>query len=103
MGLVNICDFYCLADFELSTVCVFKSHDEAEERGLTRTVGADYADNAVGRQHEVEVGEECLVIICLGYVLRLDYLVAESRTVGYEYLQFLLALFLVFVEQSVVA
>ena len=101
--LVDVGDLNCLSDFKLTFILLLQSHDEAEESGLARTVGTDHAYDAVGRQHEVEVVEEYAVVVCLGKVMRFDHLVAETRTIGDEDLQFLLPLLLVLVEESVVA
>ena len=74
--LVHVGHFHGLAHLELALVGLLQAHDKAEECRLSRTVRADDAHDAVGRKHEVEVVEEQLVTIGLGYVLGLDDLVA---------------------------
>ena len=101
--LVYVGHFYCLSNLKFTTVLLFKTHYELEQGGLSCSVGAYHAYYAVGRKHEVEVGEEGLVAVGLGKVFGFYHLVAEARAVGDEYLQLLLSLLLVFVEEPVVA
>ena len=103
MRLVHVSYLDGFADVERASVLLFLPHYEAEEGGLTGSVGADDAHDAVGREHEVEVVEEYLPAEGFLHAHSLDYLVAEARPVGDEDFQLLLALFLVFVEQAVVA
>ena len=100
--LVDVADADGLADGKLAAVDRFLAHDHAEEGGLTGAVGADDAHNAVGRKHEVEVVEKESVAESLGYVLRLDHLVAEARAVGDEDFELRLALLLILVEEGFV-
>ena len=103
MVLVDVGNLHRLAHFKGTLVGVFQSHDEFEEGSFSGTVRTDHADNAVRRQHEVEVVKQHLVAERLRHVLSLDNLVSEARTVGDEDFEFLLAFLLVLVEQSVVA
>ena len=79
-----------------------QAHDEAEEGCLARTVGADDAHDAVGRQHEVEVLEEHLVAESLGHMHGFEHLVAQTWTIRDEDLELLLAFLLLLVEHLVV-
>ena len=100
--LVDVADADGLADGKLAAVDRFLTHDHAEEGGLTGAVGADDAHDAVGRKHEVEVVEKKSVAESLGYVLRLDHLVAKARAVGDEDFELRLALLLILVEEGFV-
>ena len=102
MLLIDIGQAHGLADLEAATIDLLQSHDQAEERGLARTVGAYHADNAVGGQREVEVAEEHLVAEGLRHMLRLDDLVTQARTVGDEDLELLLLLLLLLAEHLLV-
>jgi len=100
--LVYVGQFHGLAHLECAAVGLLEAHDEAEEGGLACAVRADNAHDAVGRKHEVEVGKEHLLAESLAHMQGLDDLVAQSRTVGDEYFEFLLALLLLLVEHLVV-
>ena len=63
----------------------------------------DNAHDAVGRQLEVETFEQKFFAESLAQALGLNYFLPQTRTVGDEYLQTFFFLFLVFVEQFVVA
>ena len=102
VGLVDVCDFYGLSDFEGTCVGLHLVHYEAEECGLSGAVGADHSYLAVGGQGEVEAGEEGFLSEGLGEAVGFDDFVAEAGAVGDEYLEAFLALFLVFVEELVV-
>ena len=80
--LVDVAEFDGFAEFKRSVVGRVESHDEAEQRGLTGTVGTDHADDAVRGQHEVEVGEQHLFAEGFLHMLGFNHLVAETRTVG---------------------
>ena len=102
MLLVYIGQLYSLADFECSVVRSLKSHDEAEECCLACTVRAYHAYDAIGREHEVKVLEQHFLSESLCDMLCIEHLVAETWSVGDEYLKFLLTLFLLLVEHCVV-
>ena len=101
--LVDIAESDRLANVELPGIGLFQAHDESEERRLTRSVRTNNAHNAVGRQHKVEVAEEHLLAKSLCHMLRFNHLVAQTRSVGNEYFELLLLLFLLFVEHRLVA
>ena len=103
MLLVDVAQFDGFAHFKLAAIGLFESHDEAEERGLAGAVGSNHTDNAVGGQHEVEVGEKHFVAEGFLHVLRFDDLIAQTRSVGNVDFEVLLLFLLVFVEQAVVA
>ena len=69
----------------------------SRKSSLAGSVRTYDTNDAVRRKHEVEVVEQNFLAERLPHVLRLYYLVAETRTVGDEYLQFLLALLLLLV------
>ena len=102
MLLVNVSYLYRLAYLKRTLVNLFKTHDKAEQSGLTRTVGAYDTHDAVWRQREVQVIKQQLVSECLSNSMSLDDLVAQTRSVWDEYLQFLLLLLYVLVHQFVV-
>ena len=54
-GLVHVAQLDRLADGEGAGVRLFLAGDHAEQRGLAGAVGADDADDAAGRQLEVQV------------------------------------------------
>ena len=56
--------------------------EHLEQRRFTGAVGADHADDATGRQGEVEPVDQLLVAHVLLQTFDLDHLVAEARTVG---------------------
>ena len=102
MLLIHVGELHGLTHLEGSLIGLVEAHDETEEGGLTRTVGADNTYNAVGRKHEIEVLIEQLVAECLGHALCLDHLVTQAGTVGDKDLEFLFALFLVLVQEFVI-
>src|SRR5699024_11927472 len=65
----------------LPIFCLFQSHDKAEKRGLTGTVGADDTHDAVGWKHEVEVVEQQFVAERLCHLLGFNHLVAQTGAV----------------------
>ena len=97
MLLIDIGELHGLTHSKRTSIRLFQSHDQAEERGLTRTVRTNHAHDAIRWQHEIQVGEERLLRIRLRNMLRLNDLVTKTRTIGdidFEFL-FLLLLFLV--------
>ena len=87
MLLVHVCELDGLTDGYRAAVGLLYAHDEAEEGGLARSVGADDTDDAGGRQGECQMLEEELVAVGLGYVVELYDLVAQTGTVGDVYLE----------------
>ena len=61
MLLIDIGEFHRLAHRERAGIGLFQAHNESEQGGLTGTVRANNSHDAVGRQHEVEVGEQRLL------------------------------------------
>ena len=102
MLLVYIRQFHRLTYFKLPCVDALQAHDEAEKCGLSCTVRTYDTHNAVWREHEIEVGEECFLAERLRYVLCLDDLVAQSWSVRDKYLEFLLTFFLFLIEHCIV-
>ena len=100
--LIDVGELDSLSHLECSSVSLLQSHDKAEEGCLTGSVGTDDAHDTVGRKIEVEVAEEHLLAERLLHMLCLDNLVAKARTIGDEYLEFLLALLLLLVEHLLV-
>ena len=95
MLLVDVCQFDCLADGNITIVRLFKSHDKTEKRSLAGTVRTDYTDNAGRRKNERKMLEQKLVAISLRNIIELDDLVSELRTIrniDFEISLFLLAI-----------
>ena len=63
----------------VARVGLLLADDHAEERRLARAVGADDADDAAGRQDEVQVVDQQVVAVALAQALGLDHQVAEAR------------------------
>ena len=76
MRLVGITDCHGFTHFESSLVDAFHAHDHLEQGGFTGPVRTDHADDAVRRQHEVEIVKQQFAAECLCHVLGFDYLVA---------------------------
>ena len=102
MLLVNICNLNCLTYLKRSGIDFLQAHNQTEQSGFTRTVRADDTDNAVWRKREVQVIKQQFVAERLCYVMGLNDLVAQTRTVGDEYLKFLLLGLNVLIHQFVV-
>ena len=100
--MIDIPHLHGLANFKVAAVRLFESHDEAEQRGFPRTVRSDDPHDAVGRQVEVEIVEKQLVAEGLAHMASLDDVVAQTRSVGDENLQFFLLLLHILIEQFVV-
>src|SRR5690606_21121922 len=78
--LVDGGDLDGVADGDGAAVGRLLADDDLERRGLAHTVGADDADDAVGRQGEGQVLDEDAVAEPLGEVLDLDHGAAQART-----------------------
>ena len=102
MLLVNVGKLHRFTDVERTGISLLQTHNQPEERGLTGTIGTNHPDNTIWRQDKVKVLEEFFLRIRLRYMLCHDDLVAQTRTVGNEYLQFLLLLFLFLVKHRLV-
>ena len=100
--LVNISQLHGLTHLECAAICLIQAHNEAEEGSLAGSVRTDHTYDAVRRKHEVEVVEENLFAERLLYMLSLNHLVAQARTVRDEDFQLLLALLLLLVEHLLV-
>ena len=100
--LVDVAYLDCLADLEGACVGLLQSHDEAEERRLAAAVGAYDAHDAGRRQGEGEVFVEQLVAVGFADTIHLQHFITEPRAIRNKYLEVLLLLFDVFVEESVV-
>ena len=98
MLLVHVGQFHRFAARKGAVVGLVEAHDEAEQGGFAHAVRTNDADDAGGRQGEVEVGVEHLVAERLGHVLGLDNLVAQARAVGDEDFEVLLLFLLILVE-----
>ena len=98
MLLVHVGHLYGFPYLELALVCLFQSHDKAEKRGLTGTVGADDTHDAVGWKHEVEVVEQQFVAERLCHLLGFNHLVAQTGAVRDKDFQLLFLLFHVLVQ-----
>ena len=103
VSLIDISHFDCLADVERSGVGFFLPHDQTEQRCLAGAVGTDHSDDACRRQCKVKIFEKLFLAEGFGESVCLDHLVAQTGTVGYEYFETLFLLFLIFVEQTVIA
>lgn len=100
--LIHIGGHHGLTHLECSFIRMFHPLDQAEEGGLTCTIGTYDTHDAVGGEHEVEVVEQQLVAECLGHVLCFNHLVTEAGTIGDEDLQLLFPFLLILVEQLLV-
>ena len=100
--LVHIGQLHGRPHAERSARRRLQPHDHPEEGGLARTVGSDHAHDAGGRQRELQMLVQHPVAERLRHVVRLDHHVAQTRTVGYEYFEFLLFLLGVLVHHLVV-
>ena len=102
MLLIDIAQFHGLTHLKGTGVGLLHAHDQTEECGLSCTIGADDTNDAIRRQHEVQVGEQLLLGIRLRHAMCLDYLITQTGTIGDEYLELLLFLFLLLVEHLIV-
>ena len=77
--LVDVRNLDGLAHLELARSQRLQTHNRLEQRGLTDTVGADDAHDAVARQGERKVIDEHAAIELLVQVMGLEHLVAQTR------------------------
>ena len=80
--LVDVRDLDGLAHLELARSQRLQAHDGLEQRGLTDTVGADDAHDAVARQGERKVVDEHATVEFLVQVMGLEHLVTQTRSNG---------------------
>ena len=78
-SLVDVADLDGLADRQLTAVERLQTDDRLKQRGLTDTVGADDAHDAVARQREGQAGDERAIAKALLEILGLDDHVAQAR------------------------
>ena len=76
--LVHEGHLHGLANDDFTAVRLFLAGDQLEQRGLTRTVGADDADDGAGRDVHVELVDQHTVAKTLADVLELDHLAAQA-------------------------
>ncbi len=81
-GLIDIAEFDRVAVFDRAFVGGFLSGQHLEQRGFTRAVGADHADDAARRQREGQIFDQQLVAHVLFKSVHLDHLRSKARTVG---------------------
>ena len=103
MLLIHVSQLNRLSNLKRTAVSMFQSHNHAEKRSLARTVRTDNTHDAVRRKHEVQVLEQHLLAESLLHMLRLNHLVAKTRTVRDEYLQLLLTFLLLLTEHLLVS
>ena len=77
--LVDVRNLDGLAHLELARSQRLQTHNRLEQRGLTDTVGADDAHDAVARQGERKVIDEHAAIELLVQMMGLEHLVAQTR------------------------
>ena len=77
--LINVANLDGLAHLELARSQRLQTHNRLEQRGLTDTVGADHAHDAVARQGERKVIDEHATVELLVQVMGLEHLVAQTR------------------------
>ncbi len=78
--LVDVGELDRVADLETARIGLLLAGDHAEQGGLAGAVGADHADDAAGRQHEVHLLVEQPVAVALGDIPGLDDDAAEPRS-----------------------
>ena len=100
--LIDITQFDRLTHGEGSCIGLLQTHDQTEQRGLSRTVRTNDTYNAIWRQHEIKVAEQRLLGIGFCHMLGLDHLIAQTRTVGDEDLKLLLLLLLLFIQHHLI-
>src|SRR3546814_17554309 len=67
----------CSSDLDLAAVGLCLAGDGLEQGRFAGTVRPDHADDAAGRQVEIEILEQQFVAVSLGQPLGLDDVVAE--------------------------
>ena len=78
-GLIDMAQPDGLADPQGARIGGLGARDHPEQGGLARAVRADHADDAAGRQVEVETVDQQAVAVALGQPLGLDHHIAEAR------------------------
>ena len=79
-ALVDVAELHRLAEPQRAGVRLFRAGDHPEQRRLAGAVRADDADDAAGRQREVEVVDQQLIAVRLAQAAGFDDDVAEART-----------------------
>src|SRR5215472_5599992 len=80
--LVDIAELDRIADAQGAAIDLLLAHDHAEEGRLAGTVGADDADDAAGRQAEIEIVDQEPFAEGLAQMLGGDHEVAQPRARG---------------------
>src|SRR5262249_47608552 len=76
--LVDVREFHRGAEAQLARVRFLEAGHHAEQRGLAGAVRSDDADDAAGRQIEVQVVDQQAVAVRLAQTLGFDHEVAEA-------------------------
>src|ERR1019366_3286027 len=90
--LIDVRDLDRGTDLHFAGIRLFFSGDQFEQRGFTRAVRADDADDRAGRHLEAEVVDQQAVTIRFAHTFEFDDLIAESLADRDEYLLRLVAL-----------
>ena len=75
--LIDVAEFDRVADAKNALVGLFQAHDHAEQRRFADAVGADHADDAAGRQPEVQIFDQQPIAVAFEDVLGLDDQIAQ--------------------------
>ena len=81
-ALIDVAELDRRADPEFALVGLFLAHEHPQQRRLAGAVGADDADDAAGRQAEVDVLEDHAIAVRFAEVRGLDRPVSPSRGPG---------------------
>src|SRR5689334_16958675 len=65
-ALVDVAELHAFADLEFAAVRLFGAGNHSKQRGLARSVRSDHADDAAGRQLEVEILDQELIAEAFG-------------------------------------
>ncbi len=82
VALVDVANFHRLSNIETSPIGLLFSHDHAEQRRLTRSVGTDDPYDARWRQVEIEVFNQQPLTKSFLQLGGLDDRIAQARSVG---------------------
>ena len=78
--LVHVGEFHRFAQTDRAGVRFFLADQHPEQGGLARAVWPDHADDAAGRQVEVQAVDQQLVAKGLAQIFDLDHQVAQPRS-----------------------
>ena len=81
-ALVDMAESDRFADTDFAAVRPLLPGDHAKQRRLAGAIGADHADNAAGRQLEIEIVDQQFVAISLAQIFRVDDIPAEPLARG---------------------